>query len=79
MASSAVLQSTSFTELTSLSSRLSRDGFPSSPPLNPQIPGDLFFMAWFVYIIYSKSHDIYYKGESEFPQRRLQEHNNEKD
>ena len=49
---------------------------PVQSALNHQIFGNLFFVAWFVYILYSKSYDIYYKGESQFPQKRLQEHNN---
>ncbi|MGQ3014202.1 MAG: GIY-YIG nuclease family protein [Flavobacteriales bacterium] len=31
---------------------------------------------FFVYIIYSSASGIYYKGVSEDPQRRLQQHNN---
>ena len=31
---------------------------------------------WFVYIIYSATHDVYYRGESERPYGRLDEHNN---
>ncbi len=34
-------------------------------------------MGWGVYIIYSASKDIYYKGESESPFRRLADHNND--
>ncbi len=32
-------------------------------------------MAHYVYIIYSASHDVYYKGYSQNPKERLQEHN----
>jgi putative endonuclease len=32
-------------------------------------------MSWFVYIIYSKSHDVYYKGENDRPYVRLIAHN----
>ncbi|WP_424368163.1 GIY-YIG nuclease family protein [Moheibacter sp.] len=31
-------------------------------------------MAFYVYILYSKSKDIYYKGFSENPQKRFTEH-----
>jgi putative endonuclease len=34
------------------------------------------FMEHFVYIIYSESKNLYYKGYSLNPQNRLQEHNN---
>ena len=33
---------------------------------------------FFVYIIYSSSHDVYYKGVSEEPLRRLEEHNSDR-
>ena len=33
------------------------------------------FLAHFVYIIYSESFDVYYKGSSENPFKRLIEHN----
>ncbi len=33
---------------------------------------------YYVYIIYSTSHDVYYKGSSEDPLRRLEEHNSDK-
>jgi putative endonuclease len=32
-------------------------------------------MGYFVYIIYSESYDVFYKGFSERPYERLQEHN----
>ncbi|MBK7852184.1 MAG: GIY-YIG nuclease family protein [Bacteroidetes bacterium] len=35
-------------------------------------------MMFFVYIIYSSSHDVYYKGVSEEPLRRLEEHNSDR-
>jgi len=35
-------------------------------------------MSWFVYIIYSKKKDIYYKGENDRPYHRLADHNNNK-
>jgi len=31
-------------------------------------------MAFYVYILYSKSKDVYYKGFSENPQKRFTEH-----
>lgn len=33
---------------------------------------------FFVYIIYSSSHDVYYKGVLEEPLRRLEEHNSDR-
>ena len=30
---------------------------------------------WYVYIIYSKTKDIYYKGENDRPMERLSDHN----
>ncbi len=36
-----------------------------------------FVMRYYVYIIYSQSHDIYYKGYSTRPFDRLNEHNND--
>ena len=33
-------------------------------------------MSWFVYILYSETHNLYYNGESEFPKERLKAHNN---
>src|SRR5688572_31804630 len=33
-------------------------------------------MSWYTYIIYSESHQVYYKGESEDPVNRLLAHNN---
>ena len=32
---------------------------------------------YYTYIIYSSSYDIYYKGVSLFPEKRLSEHNND--
>ena len=32
-------------------------------------------MSWYVYIIYSDSHQIYYKGETEDPVGRVRAHN----
>lgn len=33
-------------------------------------------MAYFVYIIYSKSHDVFYKGVTTTISKRLEDHNN---
>ena len=32
-------------------------------------------LSWFVYIIHSQSHNIYYKGETEDPAARIRAHN----
>ena len=37
--------------------------------------GVFAFMAYYVYIIYSASHDLYYKGSTENPVQRLHAHN----
>ncbi len=57
-------------------SRLSRDEIEYRPARNSPSFEGFFVMGHFVYIIYSETKDVYYKGETTEVNKRLEQHNN---
>ena len=61
---------------TCLSSRLRRDGFESSRLRRDIRTLFLVMKEYYVYIIHSQQKEIFYKGYTQYPEKRLFEHNN---
>ncbi len=62
-----------------LSSRLRRDGFESLPEARQKrLKKALFWFMeeFYVYIIHSHQKGVFYKGYTQYPEKRLFEHNN---